>query len=214
MAGNVIWAGGNYTPDCGTIIPYTKNPRILDIFIDPPAPSPYTPRRNKRNLTMKTYSAKASEIEKKWIIIDAEGLVVGRLASIIAMRLRGKHKPTYTPHMDCGDNVIVINAAKVVLTGAKLKKKVYYHHTGYIGGIKERTAGAILADKFPERIVEKAVERMVPRGPLGRRQMSNLRVYPGTEHPHEAQQPEKLDVAAMNPKNSQYKKNTPKTKAA
>ena len=150
---------------------------------------------------MKTYSAKASEIEKKWILIDAEGLVVGRLASIIAMRLRGKHKATYTPHLDCGDNIIVINAAKVVLTGQKLKKKVYYHHTGYIGGIKERTAGAIMRGKFPERIVEKAVERMVPRGPLGRQQMKNLRVYPNTAHPHEAQQPEVLDVAGMNPKN-------------
>jgi len=158
---------------------------------------------------MKTYSAKASEIEKKWILIDAEGLVVGRLAAIIATRLRGKHKVTYTPHMDCGDNIIVINAAKVLLTGQKLKKKVYYHHTGYIGGIKERTAGFIMSGKFPERILEKAVERMVPRGPLGRRQMSNLRVYAGTEHPHEAQAPVKLDVAAMNPKNTQYK-----TKAA
>ena len=158
---------------------------------------------------MKTYSAKASEIEKKWIVIDAEGLVVGRLASIIAMRLRGKHKPTYTPHMDCGDNVIVINAAKVVLTGRKVEQKVYHRHTGYIGGIKERSAKSILAGRFPERIVEKAVERMVPRGPLGRRQMSNLRVYPGADHPHEAQQPEKLDVAKMNPKNTQYK-----TKAA
>jgi len=168
---------------------------------------------------MKTYSARASEIEKKWVIIDAEGLVVGRLASIIALRLRGKHKPTYTPHLDCGDNVIVINAAKVVLTGQKLKKKIYYHHTGYIGGIKERTAGAIMAGKFPERIVEKAVERMVPRGPLGRRQMSNLRVYPGATHPHEAQTPEALDVGAMNPKNTQYKRaipksSTSKTKAA
>ncbi len=158
---------------------------------------------------MKTSSARASEIEKKWILIDAEGLVVGRLASIIAMRLRGKHKPTYTPHMDCGDNIIVINAAKVVLTGNKLKKKVYYRHTGYIGGIKERTAGAVMAGKFPERVLEKAVERMVPRGPLGRRQMSNLRVYPGTEHPHEAQTPTTLDVGAMNPKNTNYK-----TKAA
>jgi len=158
---------------------------------------------------MKTYSAKASEIEKKWVLIDAEGLVVGRLASIIAMRLRGKHKATYTPHMDCGDNVIVINAAKVVLTGNKLKAKTYYHHTGYIGGIKERTAGAIMRGKFPERILEKAVERMVPRGPLGRRQMANLRVYPGTEHPHEAQQPTTLDIVAMNPKNNQQK-----TKAA
>src|SRR3569623_1867804 len=158
---------------------------------------------------MKTYSAKPSEIEKKWVLIDAEGLVVGRLASIIAMRLRGKHKPTYTPHLDCGDNVIVINAAKVVLTGQKLKKKVYYHHTGYIGGIKERTAGAIMAGKVPERVLEKAVERMVPRGPLGRRQMANLRVYPGAEHPHEAQQPEKLDVAKLTPKNTQYKAASP-----
>jgi large subunit ribosomal protein L13 len=155
---------------------------------------------------MKTYSAKASEIDKKWILIDAQGLVVGRLATIIAMRLRGKHKATYTPHMDCGDNVIVINASKVLLTGQKLKKKVYYHHTGYIGGIKERTAGAIMAGKFPERIVEKAVERMLPRGPLGRTQMGNLRVYAGGEHPHDAQQPTKLDVAALNPKNSNFRK--------
>ena len=154
---------------------------------------------------MSTFSAKPAEVDKKWVMIDAEGLVVGRLASIVAMRLRGKHKPSYTPHVDCGDNVIIINAAKVVLTGQKLKKKVYYHHTGYIGGIKERTAGAIMAGKFPERILEKAVERMVPRGPLGRRQMSNLRVYAGPAHPHEAQQAEKLDVAKMNPKNTQYK---------
>src|SRR6202000_2445327 len=163
---------------------------------------------------MKTSSAKASEIEKKWVVIDAEGLVVGRLASIIAMRLRGKHKPTYTPHMDCGDNGTVINAAKVVLTGQKLKKKIYYHHTGYIGGIKERSAGAIMAGKFPERIVEKAVERMIPRGPLGRRQLSNLRVYPGAAHPHEAQQPTTLDVAAMNPKNTQSKRTVAKNEAA
>jgi large subunit ribosomal protein L13 len=138
-------------------------------------------------------------------VIDASGLVVGRLASIIAMRLRGKHKATYTPHMDCGDNVIVINASKVLLTGKKLKDKVYYHHTGYIGGIKERTAGAIMAGKHPERVLEKAVERMVPRGPLGRRQMASLRVYAGAEHPHAAQSPETLDVAKMNPKNTQYK---------
>jgi large subunit ribosomal protein L13 len=174
--------------------------------VDEAGGCPYMPASIQRNMTMKTYSAKASEIEKKWVVIDAEGLVVGRLASIIAMRLRGKHKPTYTPHMDCGDNVIVINAAKIVLTGAKLKKKIYYHHTGYIGGIKERSAGAILAGKFPERIVEKAVERMVPRGPLGRRQMSNLKVYPGADHPHEAQTPEKLDVGVMNAKNTQYKR--------
>jgi large subunit ribosomal protein L13 len=160
-------------------------------------------------IAMKTYSAKPTEIEKKWIVIDADGLVVGRLASIIALRLRGKHKTTFTAHMDCGDNVIVINAAKVLFTGDKLKKKIYYHHTGYIGGVKERTAGKILAGKFPERVVEKAVERMMPRGPLGKRQMSNLRVYPGAEHPHEAQQPEKFDVGVLNPKNTNYK-----TKAA
>ena len=150
---------------------------------------------------MKTFSAKAADIQKKWVLIDATGLVTGRLATIVAMHLRGKHKPSYTPHVDDGDNVIVINAAKVVLTGRKREKKVYHHHTGYIGGIKERTAGAIMAGKFPERILEKAVERMVPRGPLGRRQMSNLRVYPGAEHPHEAQKPETLDVGAMNRKN-------------
>ena len=159
---------------------------------------------------MKTYSAKASEIEKKWVVIDAEGLVVGRLAAIVATRLRGKHKPSYTPHMDDGDNVIIVNAAKALLTGDKLKKKVYYHHTGYIGGIKERTAGHILKGKFPERVVEKAVERMLPRGPLGKRQLGNLRVYPGAEHPHEAQKPETLDIAKMNPKNTNYHK----TKAA
>jgi large subunit ribosomal protein L13 len=158
---------------------------------------------------MSTVSTKTADIQKKWILIDATGLVVGRLAVIVAMRLRGKHKPSYTPHMDDGDNVIVINAEKIVLTGRKREKKVYRHHTGYIGGIKERTAGAIMAGRFPERVVEKAVERMVPRGPLGRRQMANLRVYPGATHPHEAQQPEKLDVAKMNPKNTQYK-----TKAA
>ena len=155
---------------------------------------------------MKTYAAKASEIEKKWVLIDADGLVVGRLAALIATRLRGKHKPTYTPHMDCGDNVIVINAAKALLTGNKLKDKVYYWHTGYIGGIKERTAGAVMSGKHPERVVEKAVERMLPRGPLGRKQLSNLRVYPSTEHPHEAQKPETVDVNALSPKNSNYRK--------
>lgn len=158
---------------------------------------------------MKTYSAKASEIEKKWVLIDAEGLVVGRLASLIALRLRGKHKPGYTPHLDCGDNVIVINAAKALLTGNKLRDKTYNWHTGYIGGIKYRKAGEIMRGKYPERIIEKAVERMLPRGPLGRRQLSNLRVYPGTEHKHEAQQPEKIDIAALNSKNTNYK-----TKAA
>jgi len=153
---------------------------------------------------MTTYSAKASEIEKKWIVIDATGLVVGRLAALVALRLRGKHKPTFTAHMDCGDNVIIVNAEKVLLTGQKVKKKVYYHHTGYIGGIKERWAEDILRGKHPERIVEKAVERMLPRGPLGRRQLGNLRVYVGAEHPHSAQLPEVLDVVALNPKNNNY----------
>jgi large subunit ribosomal protein L13 len=156
------------------------------------------PGRNR----MKTFSAKAADIEKKWIMIDATGLVVGRLASLVALRLRGKHKPTYTPHVDDGDNIIIINAAKAVLTGRKAQKKVYLHHTGYIGGIKERTAKSILEGKFPERIVEKAIERMLPRGPLGRVQLGNLRVYPGPDHPHEAQQPVKLDVAIMNRKNT------------
>jgi len=151
---------------------------------------------------MKTFSQKPAEVEKKWVIIDAKGLVVGRLASVIAMRLRGKHKPTYTPHVDDGDNVIVINAEKAVLTGKKYFDKKYYWHTGYPGGIKERTARQILEGRFPERIIEKAVERMVPRGPLGRRQMKNLRVYAGTNHPHEAQQPVALDVAALNSKNA------------
>ena len=155
---------------------------------------------------MKTFSAKPAEVVKKWVMIDAEGLIVGRLASIVAMRLRGKHKPTYTPHVDCGDNVIVINAAKAVLTGRKVEQKIYYKHTGYIGGIKERTAKSILSGRFPERIVEKAIERMLPRGPLGRRQLSNLRVYPGAEHKHEAQQPETVDIAKMNPKNTQSRK--------
>ena len=150
---------------------------------------------------MKTFSAKPAEIEKKWVTIDATGLVVGRLASIVAMRLRGKHKASYTPHVDDGDNVIVVNAAKVVFTGRKREQKVYYHHTGYIGGIKERTVKQIMAGRFPERIVEKAVERMLPRGPLGRVQLGNLRVYAGPAHPHEAQKPEPLDVAAMNRKN-------------
>jgi len=151
---------------------------------------------------MSTYSAKAADIEKKWVLIDAKGLVVGRLATIVAMRLRGKHKPSYTPHVDDGDNVIIVNAEKVVLTGRKREQKVYHHHTNFIGGIKERSAKSILEGRFPERIVEKAVQRMLPRGPLGRQQFGNLRVYKGTEHPHAAQQPEKLDIAAMNRKNA------------
>ena len=150
----------------------------------------------------KTHSTKTAEIEKQWVVIDATGLVVGRLASIIALRLRGKHKATFTPHMDDGDHIVVVNADKVVFTGRKKEQKVYYHHTGYPGGIKERTAKFILEGRFPERIVEKAVERMLPRGPLGRKQLGNLRVYKGAEHPHAAQSPVTLDVAALNPKNA------------
>ncbi|MBV8428778.1 MAG: 50S ribosomal protein L13 [Hyphomicrobiales bacterium] len=153
-------------------------------------------------LTHATRSVKPVEVDKKWVLIDASGLVVGRLASLVAMRLRGKHKASYTPHVDCGDNVIVVNADKVVLTGRKRDQKVYYHHTGYPGGIKERSAKSILEGRFPERIVEKAVERMLPRGPLARRQLGNLRVYKGKEHPHEAQQPVSLDIGALNRKNA------------
>jgi len=145
--------------------------------------------------------ATPKDIVKKWILVDAEDVVLGRLASILAMRLRGKHKPEYTPNMDCGDNVIVINAEKVKLTGNKRNQKTYYWHTGYPGGIKSRTADKLLDGRFPERVISKAVERMVPRGPLGRKVMSNLHIYAGAEHPHEAQQPEMLDVASMNPKN-------------
>jgi large subunit ribosomal protein L13 len=150
---------------------------------------------------MKTYSAKPSEVEKKWLVIDAEGIVLGRLASIIATRLRGKHKPMYTPHIDCGDNVIVINAEKVALTGKKMTDKVFYWHTGHPGGIKSRTPEKTLSSAHPERLILKAVERMIPRGALGRQQFSNLRVYAGPEHPHAAQNPEVVDVASMNAKN-------------
>ena len=150
---------------------------------------------------MKTFSIKPADVDKTWFVIDAEDIVLGRLAVVIADRLRGKHKPTYTPHVDCGDNIIVINAEKVKLTGNKRQGKVFHWHTGYPGGIKSRTMAERLDGPHPERVVIKAVERMVPRGPLGRTQMGNLRVYAGTEHPHEAQQPKPLDVAAMNPKN-------------
>jgi large subunit ribosomal protein L13 len=150
---------------------------------------------------MSTYSAKPAEVEKKWILIDAEGVVLGRLASLIAMRLRGKHKPTFTPHVDCGDHVIVVNADKVVLTGNKYNDKVYYWHTGHPGGIKERTARKIIEGRFPERVLEKAVLRMLPRGPLARKQMTHLKLYAGAAHPHDAQQPVALDVKSLNRKN-------------
>ncbi len=151
---------------------------------------------------MKTFSATPADIDKKWILIDAEGVVLGRLASIIAMRLRGKHKPTFTPHMDMGDNVIVINADKIQLTGKKRTDKVHYWHTGYPGGIKSRTAEQILEGKFPERVVTKAVQRMLPGNKLSRQQMTHLRVFAGTEHGMEAQKPEVLDVKSMNKKNT------------
>ena len=151
---------------------------------------------------MKTFSATPADIDKKWIIIDAEGVVLGRLASIVAMRLRGKHKASFTPHMDCGDNVIIINAEKVQMTGKKRSDKNYYWHTGHPGGIKSRTAGELLEGKYPERVVTAAVKRMLPGNRLSRKIMTNLRVYAGAEHPHEAQAPEVLDVISMNSKNT------------
>jgi large subunit ribosomal protein L13 len=151
---------------------------------------------------MKTYSAKPGDIQRDWYVIDAEGLVLGRLASIIANRLRGKHKAMFTPHMDCGDHIVVLNAEKVVLTGNKRTQKVYYRHTGYPGGIKEARADKVLDGRFPGRVIEKAVERMVPSGPLGRQVMRKLHVYAGSEHPHAGQGPKPLDIAVMNSKNS------------
>ena len=148
-----------------------------------------------------TKSATPATVDKKWLLIDAEGLVVGRLASIVANILRGKHKPSFTPHIDCGDNVVIINADKVRFTGRKAAQKVYYKHTGYAGGIKGITAAKVLDGRFPERVLEKAVERMIPRGPLGRQQMRNLRIFAGIDHPHVAQDPQVLDVAGMNRKN-------------
>ncbi|MES2677799.1 MAG: 50S ribosomal protein L13 [Pseudomonadota bacterium] len=149
-----------------------------------------------------TYSAKPADVQKKWLIIDATDLVLGRLATIVAKILRGKHKVIFTPNIDCGDNVIIINAEKIHLTGKKLAEKQYYWHTGYPGGIKSRTAEKIIEGKFPERILQSAIERMIGRTPLGRDQLRKLHIYKGSEHPHQAQQPEAFDVAALNPKNS------------
>jgi large subunit ribosomal protein L13 len=144
----------------------------------------------------------AGEVEKAWILIDAENVVVGRLATFIAMRLRGKHRPDFSPHVDCGDHVVVINADKVKFTGRKLDQKVYHWHTGHPGGIKQRRAGQILSGRFPERVLEKAVERMLPKeSPLARQQMTHLRIYKAGEHPHAAQNPQAIDFAAMNAKN-------------
>ena len=150
---------------------------------------------------MRTFSAKPADVSRGWYVIDAEGVVLGRLASEVAKRLRGKHKPIYTPHIDCGDNIVVVNAEKVRLTGTKRDKKVHIWHTGFPGGLKSRTYGQLLDGTHPERVLENAVRRMVPRGPLGREQMRKLHVYAGPEHPHTAQKPDPLDVAAMNPKN-------------
>ena len=150
---------------------------------------------------MKTYSAKPTDIDRKWYVIDAEGIVLGRLAAVVATRLRGKHKPIYTPHVDCGDHIVVINAEKVHLTGRKREQKIFHWHTGYPGGIKGRTMGERLSGGQPEKVVLKAVERMLPKGPLGRQTLRKLRVYAGADHPHEAQNPEVLDLAAMNAKN-------------
>ena len=152
-------------------------------------------------LQKQTRSLKPAEVNKAWVVVDADGLVLGRLASIVANRLRGKHKPQFTPHVDCGDHVVIVNAEKVRVTGNKAEQSVFYWHTGYPGGIKGRTLRQRLESKYPERVVEKAVERMITRGPLGRRQMKNLHVYAGAEHPHAGQQPAALDVAAMNRKN-------------
>ena len=150
---------------------------------------------------MNTYATKPSDIERKWYVVDAEGVVLGRLASQVAKVLRGKHKPCFVPNIDCGDYVVVINADKVKLTGKKYADKLYHKHTGWIGGIKETTAGKVLSSRFPERVVIKAVERMISRNPMGRQQMTKLKVYAGAEHPHTAQNPIVWDIAAMNPKN-------------
>ena len=150
---------------------------------------------------MKTYSAKPNEVVHKWYLVDAENLILGRLASIVAKMLRGKHKPMYTPHIDCGDNIIIVNAEKVKLSGQKRTNKTYYWHTGYPGGIKDRTADQLLDGPHPERVIEKAVERMLPKGKLGRKQIGKLKIYSGPKHPHDAQSPETLDIAKLNSKN-------------
>jgi large subunit ribosomal protein L13 len=152
-------------------------------------------------LTTQTRSIRPADVQKNWILIDAEGLVLGRLATIVANRLRGKHKATFTPHVDCGDHVVIVNARKIRVTGNKAEQSVFYWHTGYPGGIKGRTVGERLDGKYPERVIEKAVERMITRGPLGREQMRNLHVYPDAEHPHAGQQPTTFDVGALNRKN-------------
>lgn len=161
---------------------------------------------SKGSVQTKSFAVKHGEQDKKWVLFDANGIILGRLAAEIAMVLRGKNKPTFTPSVDCGDYVIVVNAEKVAMTGKKATDKEFFYHTGYAGGIKGRTRAAILAGNFPERVIQKAVERMLPGGPLGRRQLGNLKVYAGSEHPHAAQTPTKIDFAAANSKNSKRTK--------
>ncbi len=162
-------------------------------------------RLNKKSVQTKTFELKHGERTKNWLVIDADGVILGRLAAAVAQLLRGKHLPTFTLSVDCGDNVIIINADKVRMTGKKMTEKEFHYHTGHPGGIKTRTRAQILAGRFPERVVEKAVERMLPRGPLGRRQLDNLKVYKGAEHPHAAQSPKTINFAAANPKNKRVK---------
>ncbi len=162
-------------------------------------------RLSKKSIQTKSFEMRHQDVKKSWVLIDADGVILGRLAAAIAMMLRGKHRPTFTPSVDCGDNVIVINAEKVRMTGKKAENKEFFYHTGYPGGIKGRTRASMLAGAHPERVIEKAVERMLPRGPLGRRQAGNLKVYKGATHPHAAQNPTVLDFAARNPKNKRVK---------
>ncbi len=162
-------------------------------------------RLSRRSVQTKTFEVKPHAVQKRWVVLDANGVILGRLAAAVALRLRGKHLANFTPSVDCGDNVIIVNAEKIRMTGKKATDKNFYYHTGYPGGIKARTRAQILEGRFPERVIEKAVERMMPRGPLGRRQMSNLKVYAGPEHPHAAQSPLTVDFAAANPKNKRVK---------
>lgn len=161
--------------------------------------------RVKPSVQTKSFALRHQDIKKDWVVIDADGVILGRLAAVIATLLRGKHRPIFTPSVDCGDHVIVINAEKVRMTGRKAEDKMFFYHTGYPGGIKERSRAHILAGAHPERVIQKAVERMLPRGPLGRRQLGGLKVYKGSEHPHAAQNPKVFDFAARNPKNKRTK---------
>ncbi len=152
---------------------------------------------------MKTSFLKPADVEKKWYLIDAEGLILGRLSALIVTRLRGKHRPDYTPHIDCGDQIIVINADKIRVSGRKMTNRIYYRHTGYPGGIKQVNTQEILKGKRPTRLLKEAVRRMLPKeSPLARKQLSDLRIYAGNEHPHTAQQPEKIDIKLLNEKNT------------